>query len=71
MRIIRHTVTHCGSTSGSSGDAVPISLPGCAIAIDITSDRSETAPRGGPILAERKWQDDSLLRFADRIGSRY
>jgi hypothetical protein len=40
-------------------------LPG----VDITNDRSETAPRGTPIRGETNWKRDKMLAMAARVRS--
>lgn len=73
-RTIKHTITYNGMAKSSGENQITtVSLAGppgkLEIPIDCTG-RSETAPRGGPIRADRKWDSDSVVRHADNLGKR-
>ena len=57
-------LNHVTGQGGFCNAAITLPAPPWGY-LDI-DDRSATAPRGGRITANRRWQDDPVLRHADK-----
>jgi len=59
-----------GSHSSVQSAPAMVTLPAPPWGALDQCDRQETAPRGRPILAERDWKADPVLRHADKRRDR-
>lgn len=61
--------THDGMVKEGDRDML-VSLPAPPFQIDVTSDRSETAPTPRMVRGDFDWKKDTTLRHAAHIGKR-
>lgn len=68
-KLIIRRRTHDGKVQEGDRDML-VSLPAPPFQLDVTSDRSETAPTLRMVRSQFNWKQDPTLRHAARIAAR-
>lgn len=68
-KLIIRRRTHDGMLQEGGRDML-VSLPAPPFPLDVTSDRSETAPTPRMVRGDFDWKKDTTLRHAAHIGKR-
>jgi hypothetical protein len=65
--MIAHIPSNPANSTGSAR-LLPVTLPPAPFPVP-ADDRADTAPRSLPVIADRHWRKDSLIRWADMCAT--